>query len=82
MEPVILPIVTIQDDFTQVVSDVREGIVPDDKFWLSCYKTGETSIHGKIRVTLDDIDRDALVLNGSDGVDLKLHAGVGGCQLF
>lgn len=48
--PIILPIVTIQPDFLTVVADIQEGTVPEEDFWVSCYKTGETSVHGKVRV--------------------------------
>ena len=74
----ILPVITIQDDFTSVISDVREGLVPDDNFWLSCYKTNLPSNHGKVHVTLDEVDRSAVVLEGTDGLDLKSYNGVSG----
>lgn len=78
--PIILPIITIQDDFTSVISDVREGLVPDDQFWLSCYKLNEPSVHGKIHVALDEMDRNAVVLEGTDGTDLKSHGRVSSYQ--
>ncbi|PCH39929.1 WD40 repeat-like protein [Wolfiporia cocos MD-104 SS10] len=69
-DPIILPVATIQHDFLSVVSDVRDGLVPEDKFWLSCYKDGEPSVHAKVVATLDDIDRDLVRFEGVDGVVL------------
>jgi len=69
-EPFILPIATVQPDFLAVISDVREGLVPDDKFWLSCYKTGEPSVHGKVHITLDEVDRNLVHLDGRHGVQI------------
>lgn len=74
--PIQLPIVTIQPDFNSVISDVRDGAVPDESFWLSCYKTGETSVHGKVRAKLDERDRNLVTFEGSGGVDFKQAHGV------
>jgi proteasomal ATPase-associated factor 1 len=63
----ILPIVTIQHDFETVIADVRDGTVEAEDFWLSCYRQGQTSVHGKVRVTLD---RGEVVLTGRGGVQL------------
>ncbi|KAH9912264.1 WD40 repeat-like protein [Amylocystis lapponica] len=38
--PILLPVSTIQSDFLSIVADVRNGLIPDDSFWLSCYKVG------------------------------------------
>ncbi|CCM06722.1 uncharacterized protein FIBRA_09016 [Fibroporia radiculosa] len=69
-DPIVLPIATIQPDFTAVVSDVREGVVSEDSFWLSCYKTGESSVHGKVYVALDETDRSLVRLQGGGGVQI------------
>jgi proteasomal ATPase-associated factor 1 len=68
--PVTLPTATIQDDFTTVLSEVHAGIIPSEKIWLSCYKEGEPSVHGKISVSLHEQDRDRIELVGSGGVEL------------
>jgi hypothetical protein len=68
--PVTLPTATIQDDFTTVLSEVHAGIIPSDNIWLSCYKDGEPSIHGKISVSLHEQDRDRVELVGRGGVEL------------
>jgi proteasomal ATPase-associated factor 1 len=68
--PVTLPTATIQDDFTTVLSEVHAGIIPSEKIWLSCYKGGEPSVHGKISVSLHEQDRDRVELVGSRGVEL------------
>ena len=67
--PVILPAATIQDDFTTVLSEVHAGIIPSENVWLSCYKDGEPSVHGKIAVSLHEKDRDRVELVGTGGVD-------------
>lgn len=68
--PVTLPAATIQDDFTTVFSEVYAGIIPSENIWLSCYKHGEPSIHGKISVSLHEQDRDRVELVGRGGVEL------------
>jgi hypothetical protein len=68
--PVILATATIQDDFTTVLSEVHAGIIPSENIWLSCYKDGEPSIHGKISVNLHEQDRDRVELVGGSGVEL------------
>ncbi len=45
-----LPIVNVQNDFQNVIADVQDGLGSED-FWVSCYKTGSTSVHGKVRVS-------------------------------
>jgi hypothetical protein len=67
---VTLPTATIQDDFTTVLSEVHAGIIPSEDIWLSCYKDGEPSIHGKISVSLHEQDRDRVELVGRGGVEL------------
>ncbi|RPD64431.1 WD40 repeat-like protein [Lentinus tigrinus ALCF2SS1-7] len=68
---IVLPICTVQHDFGSVVQDVLDGTVPDDKFWVSCYKLEETSVHGKVTVTLDEHDRNKVLFEGHDGVAFK-----------
>lgn len=50
----ILPIISVQHDFQTVISDVNDGAIEEEDFWVSCYKTGESSVHGKVRVALGD----------------------------
>jgi len=68
--PVTLPTATIQDDFTTVLSEVHAGIIPSENIWLSCYKDGEPSIHGKVAISLHEQDRDRVELTGVGGVEL------------
>ncbi|KAK7691141.1 hypothetical protein QCA50_006244 [Cerrena zonata] len=63
-----LPISNIQPDFEAVIHDVREGTVPEDSFWLSFYKSGEQSVHGKVALSLDEKDRNLILYDGKDGV--------------
>ncbi|KXN87837.1 Proteasomal ATPase-associated factor 1 [Leucoagaricus sp. SymC.cos] len=62
-----LPVVTVQRDFCDVIRDVDEGIAPVDKFWVSCYKSGETSVHAKVEVELDEVKRDLVRFRAKDG---------------
>jgi len=45
-----LPQVTIQHDFVNVIADVQDGTVPEEPFWVSCYKQESPSVHGKVFV--------------------------------
>jgi hypothetical protein len=65
-----LPIATVQHDFQSVITDVREGIVPSEEFWISCYKLNEPSVHGKVHAELDETDRNSVTLQSRDGVEI------------
>ncbi|KAF9652621.1 WD40 repeat-like protein [Thelephora ganbajun] len=69
--PIFLPIATVQHDFETVVTDVREGTVPFEDFWISCYHQNEPSVHGKVRAELDEKDRHLVLLKGRDGVQIE-----------
>jgi len=69
--PIFLPITTVQHDFEAVVTDVREGTVPFEDFWISCYHQNEPSVHGKVRAELDEEDRHLVLLKGKDGVQIE-----------
>ena len=69
--PYVLPICSVQPDFETSVSDVRDGIVPEETFWLSCYKAGEKSVHGKVHVSLNERDRNTVDYEGSGGVAFR-----------
>lgn len=47
---IFLPQVTIQHDFQTVIAEVQEGIIPEEPFWVSCYKAEHDSVHGKVHV--------------------------------
>ncbi|KAJ3556612.1 hypothetical protein NM688_g1932 [Phlebia brevispora] len=74
-QPIFLPIATIQTDFQTSIDDVFNGLVPEDKFWLSCYKTGEQSVHGKVHLTLNERDRNLVDYEGVDGVEFAKEQG-------
>ncbi|KAF8587734.1 WD40 repeat-like protein [Ramaria rubella] len=48
---IILPQVTIQHDFQTVIAEVQEAIIPEEPFWISCYKQGHPSVHGRVKVS-------------------------------
>ncbi|KAI0352369.1 WD40 repeat-like protein [Trametes cingulata] len=67
----VLPICTVQHDFQAVVKEVLDGIVPEDTFWVSCYKYGEPSVHGKAVAALDEHNRDLVLYQGRDGIQFR-----------
>lgn len=70
---IVLPITTIQPDFESILTDVKDGIVPEDTFWVSCYKTGEQSVHGKAHLTLNERNRDVVDYIGQGGIEFNGH---------
>ncbi|KAJ6509174.1 WD40-repeat-containing domain protein [Mycena vitilis] len=66
-----LPVITIQPTFLEVIEEVRSGFVASDTFWLSGYKTSEPSIHSKVRVTLNEVNRNVVHLEASGGMEIK-----------
>ena len=62
-----LPVASIQHTFPEVLQEVEDGILPSDKFWVSCYKTSERSVHAKVSAELDDRDRNLVVLKVIEG---------------
>ncbi|KAL1662131.1 WD40-repeat-containing domain protein [Schizophyllum commune] len=78
---VILPIVTAQPSFPDVVREVDDGIIPREQIWVSCCRRAPpdsngtpTSVHAKIDVTLDARDRNLVLLKTVEG-DVKLEKG-------
>ena len=53
------------------MTDVREGTVPSEDFWISCYHQNEPSVHGKVRAELDEGDRHLVLLEGRGGVQIE-----------
>lgn len=69
---IVLPVLTVQNSFSEVIKEVQVGFTPYDRFWVSCYKASEPSVHTKIRAELDDRDRNLVLLKSEeDGVDIK-----------
>lgn len=69
--PIILPIATVQPDFENLITDIKDGIVPEETFWVSCYKTGEESVHGRVRLALNERNRDLVEYEGQGGVQFS-----------
>jgi proteasomal ATPase-associated factor 1 len=65
--PLTLPVVTIQNTFQEVIQEVLDGIIPSDKFWVSCYKSSESSVHAKVHAELDEFDRNLVNLSPTEG---------------
>jgi proteasomal ATPase-associated factor 1 len=53
-----------------VISDVDSGLVAVEDIWVSCYKTDEPSVHGKVRLSLDEDDRSLIRLDAREGVEM------------
>ncbi|KJA26658.1 hypothetical protein HYPSUDRAFT_52490 [Hypholoma sublateritium FD-334 SS-4] len=70
-----LPVASIQNTFPEVLQEVEDGIIQSDKFWVSCYKTSERSVHAKVSAELDDRDRNLVVLKViEDDVEISKDA--------
>jgi proteasomal ATPase-associated factor 1 len=65
--PMILPVITIDPTFPTVIQDVDNGVVPSETFWMSCYRTSHPSVHAKIQVELDEVDRNLVHLLPREG---------------
>jgi proteasomal ATPase-associated factor 1 len=79
-----LPVVSVQNTFPQVVQEVEEGLVPDEKFWVSCYKNSEPSVHAKVNTELDHLDRSLVHFKPIEG-DVEVSrdaAGVSTTSIF
>ncbi|KDQ52262.1 hypothetical protein JAAARDRAFT_40382 [Jaapia argillacea MUCL 33604] len=72
---VLLPIATIQPSFSSVIDDVHEGLIPAEDFWISCYKFGDTSVHGKVKVSASEGNRSEVRLDARDGVEIEKLGG-------
>lgn len=58
----ILPVITIDPSFPAAIQDVDSGIIPSETFWISCYRESQPSVHGRIEVELDEVDRNLVHL--------------------
>ncbi|VDC03643.1 unnamed protein product [Peniophora sp. CBMAI 1063] len=67
----VLPQATVQDTFPDVLNEVYNGTIIGEDIWLSCYKSEEPSVHGKVGTGLHAVDRDTVELRGRDGVQLE-----------
>ncbi|KAF9514132.1 hypothetical protein BS47DRAFT_1295377 [Hydnum rufescens UP504] len=56
--------------FANVFADVRDNTVVAEDIYLSCYRPGSQSVHGKVTVSKDETAPDALVLESRGGVEL------------
>lgn len=70
LSPTILPYVALQPDFANIIADVRDDTIVSEDIYLSGYKAGSTSVHGKVNVYKDDDSREPQ-MEPRYGVDLK-----------
>lgn len=68
---VILPIATVQHTLPSIASEIYNALIPSEHVWLSCYKQGEPSVHGKIKLSLDEADRQKVNFEGKESVSLQ-----------
>lgn len=47
---IVLPLITVQDDFQAVIADIQDAIAQEELFWVSCYKQDCESVHGRVSV--------------------------------
>ncbi|KZT25945.1 WD40 repeat-like protein [Neolentinus lepideus HHB14362 ss-1] len=73
--PITLPVVTIQHTLQTVIDDVRSGLVTSEDIWISCYKLGSTSVHGKAKVSLAKTDGLRVNFEAADGVEFNSLGG-------
>ena len=68
--PIFLPQIALQHDFANVFADVRDRTVVAEDIYLSCYRLGSQSVHGKVTVSKDETSPDSLELESKGGVEL------------
>ncbi|KAK7038669.1 hypothetical protein VNI00_010553 [Paramarasmius palmivorus] len=73
-EPILIPITTIQPTFTNVIKEVYDGLIPSENIWVSQYH-GTESTHARIRVSLDEEDRQKVVFEPNNAESKKLALG-------
>ncbi|KAJ9105318.1 hypothetical protein QFC21_001686 [Naganishia friedmannii] len=66
-----LPYVDIQHDALAVFDDVSQGVVAQENVWMSCYKLGENSIHGKMTLSRDGEAVQGVDITCSKEVDVE-----------
>ncbi|WWC61384.1 uncharacterized protein I303_103967 [Kwoniella dejecticola CBS 10117] len=64
-----LSYVDIQHDALAVFDDVEQGIILSEDIWISGYQVGETSVHGKAKVSIRE--GGGLDLTPRDGVQIQ-----------
>ncbi|KAF5385620.1 hypothetical protein D9757_005550 [Collybiopsis confluens] len=71
-----LPIVTIQPTFPTIANEVYLGVIPAENCWISCYNhtpsdsrqsSSPGSLHAKIRLVLDEEDREKVNFQSREG---------------
>lgn len=57
-----LPIITAQSDFLVTIEEVKEGLIEEGSFWVSCYRDGHPTVHEDVKVSINETDRDEILL--------------------
>ncbi|ORX39635.1 WD40-repeat-containing domain protein [Kockovaella imperatae] len=64
-----LPYIDIQHDALSVFDDVEQGVVGSEDIWVSGYKAGSSSVHGRARVV--PREGGGTEIRARDGVEIK-----------
>ncbi|CAG8631193.1 5022_t:CDS:10 [Paraglomus occultum] len=66
--PIIVPLTTVQADWTEVVSDVVRGVIASGSFW--CVNVGRQSVHGSVTIRKNQEDPMTVDFIGNDGLEV------------
>ena len=68
-----LPYAAIQPDWLAVEADINSGSILAEDVWLSVYKQGSPSVHGKVRCSRPDEQAAAIQYEGRNGVAVTVQ---------
>ncbi|KAF8980169.1 hypothetical protein BDQ17DRAFT_1337883 [Cyathus striatus] len=71
------PPLTIQPTFLTVLNKVYNGIIPSEKFWVSCYAPTPPSEHVKVLAELDEVNRGRVNFSSIEGSSSVKRDGTG-----
>ncbi|KAA1101341.1 hypothetical protein PGT21_017208 [Puccinia graminis f. sp. tritici] len=81
-----IPVITIQHDFPEVISDIKNEVCLAEDIWISCYRSSSSSsnttetrrsVHGKVRVSSNVLDHPQQTQNNlNDLISLEGRDGV------
>lgn len=70
-----LPYITVQHDFSSVLADARDGVIEAEDFWVSCYRAGAQSVHGKVNASRNGlVPRAGLEFARDEATSVRLAA--------
>ncbi|EPB85922.1 hypothetical protein HMPREF1544_07254 [Mucor circinelloides 1006PhL] len=66
----ILPFVSVQADWDEVVREVASNTISEGSFWIACYMAGKESVQGSVDVRR--IDNYEAALEGNNGIKVSM----------